>query len=114
MEKSFYSLRINAEESKYERVSEILSTRPQNLSKGWIFEVENSKEQYFDFINNFLDILENNYEKLNNIGVHKEDISIWLIYEYNDQCNLEFLPADMERLGKNGISLCVSCYEGGS
>lgn len=114
MGKSYYSLRIKTKEANYETVSQILRKQPNELSKGWIIEVESSENKYYDYINNFLDILEGNYEQLRNIGVARNDISIWVIYEYNQQCNFEFIPKDLKRLGDNEISLCVSCYEAGS
>jgi hypothetical protein len=113
MAKLYYSLRIRTQESNYDLVSEILSIKPYNLTEGWIHEIENSGNEYFDFINVFLDILEEKFDKLDKIGVYKKDITIWLIYEYNDQCNLEFQSKDLKRLGENEISLCLSCYEGG-
>ena len=113
MEKSYYSLRINTKETNYQMVSQILQKEPKDLSKGWIFEVESSDTSYFDYINEFLDILEGNYEKLESIGIVKNDISIWMIYAYNQQCNFEFIPKDLKRLGDNEITLCISCYEAG-
>jgi hypothetical protein len=113
MEKSYYSLRINTKESNYNLVSEILSVKPNDLSRGWIYEIKKEENIYFDFIESFLKLLENNFGKLADIGIHKENISIWLIYEYNNQCNLEFSPDVLKRLGDNEISLCISCYEAG-
>lgn len=114
MEKTYYSLRINTNEANYQRVSHILRKEPKDFSRGWIYEVESSETDYFDCINEFLDILEANYENLDRVGIAKNDISIWIIYEYNQQCNLEFIPKDLKRLGDNEISLCISCYERGN
>lgn len=114
MEKSIYSLRIKTQEANYQIVSKILEKNPKDLSRGWIFEVESSDTMYFDYINEFLDILEGKYEKLEQIGIVKSDISIWLIYEFNQQCNFEFIPKDLKRLGENEITLCVSCFEAGN
>jgi hypothetical protein len=114
MENTVYSLRINTKEEKYNLVSEILDVSPLDLSRGWILEVENITEKFIDFINQFLDILERKYELLSEIGVLREDISIWMLYGYNNQCNLEFRPQDLKRLGINNISLCISCYEAGN
>jgi hypothetical protein len=113
MERSYYSLRIATKECNYNKVSEILNVTPFDLSKGWIHEIEKSDTGYFDFINFFLDILEDNYERLIEIGISRENISIWWIYGYNGQCNFEFLPKDLKRLGENEISFCLSCYEEG-
>ncbi len=77
----------------------------------WCFEVqEKESDEYFDFIHHFLDMLEGKYDQLKSMGISKEDISVWLLYEYDNQCNMEFLPDNLKRLGDNGISLCVSCW----
>lgn len=111
MGKSIYSLRIHAPESKFELISKILKIELKDFSRGWVYEIETT--EYFDFINEFLNILEHNYKSLNKIGVLRDDISVWLIYGYNGQCNLEFSPKELKRLGENDISLCISCFEVG-
>jgi hypothetical protein len=60
-----------------------------------------------------MDVLEKHYEDLESIGVTRDAMSVWMLYEYNQQCNIEFNPKDMKRLGDNGITLCISCWEAG-
>ena len=69
------------------------------------------EDAYVNCIEYFLDLLEGNYEKLSLVGVERDDISIWLLYEYDQQCNMEFLPHNLKRMGENGIVLCVSCWQ---
>jgi len=71
------------------------------------------QKEYFDVIVKFLDNLEGKYEKLQELGVGNDNITVWLIYGYNNQCNMEFEQNILERLGKRGIKLCISCYEAG-
>jgi hypothetical protein len=81
-------------------------------SSRWIYEVESGEtEKYFDFINVFLDLLEGKYSELFKLSVRPENISFWMLYEYDGQCNIEFDPLRLKRLAENGISLCVSCWE---
>lgn len=108
-----YSLRIRTDSSNYCTVSDILGVEVFDFSKGWVYEVVTIDNKYFDFINEFLNMLDGKYEFLSKIGVSKNDISIWMIYEYEEQCNLEFLPKDLKRLGENDISLCISCFGAG-
>ncbi len=56
-----------------------------------------------------LDMAEKNKEKLTELGVAFSECEIWMIYYYDKQCNMEFAPDLMERMGKLGIKLCVSC-----
>ena len=108
---NFWSLKINCEDSLKDSVSVILGVKP-NIKYGWELEkIEEEEDPYVNYIEYFLDLLEFNYEKLSAIGVERTDIAIWRIYEYNDQCNMEFSPTNMYRLGSNGITLCVSCYD---
>ncbi|GGH14687.1 hypothetical protein FAZ19_07245 [Sphingobacterium alkalisoli] len=64
-----------------------------------------------DYINIFLDILEPNFDKLKKIGINRDDISIWRIYEYKEICSMEIAPQETKRLGDNGITLCIDCFE---
>ena len=58
-----------------------------------------------------LSLLEGKYERLESIGISREDISIWVLYEYEGQCNMEYDPVSMKKIGENGIVLCISCWE---
>jgi hypothetical protein len=45
-------------------------------------------------------------------GFDFDEVSIWYLYEYSGQCNMEFEPQDLKRLGNLGVRLCISCWEG--
>lgn len=114
MEVLTYELRIDAEENNYEKMSSIIGLQPKDYKYGWSCEIIfEEQEEYSDIIAKFLDSLEGKYEKLKELGIETNDITIWLIYGYNNQCNMEFEPKNLERLGKRGIKLCISCYESG-
>jgi hypothetical protein len=76
----------------------------------WSYAVDESADN-FDFINIFLDKLEPNFDELKKLGVTKDDITFWLLYEYEQQCGMEFSPNEMKRLGDNGITLCIDCWQ---
>ena len=121
--RAFYKLQINFTSSieTFNAISDILGIIPFNndILSGktlneWTYEVvQENDDPYFDFIKEFLDILENKYKKLLNLGIQKEDISVWYLYEYDQQCNMEFDPTRLKRLGENGITLCISCWDSG-
>ncbi len=91
-----------------------LSNFPDNIPSSWAYEVIDDKtDEYFDFINIFLDILETKYSELEKLNIKRSDISIWLLYEYDQQCNMEFDPQRLKRLGDNGITFCISCWDSG-
>jgi len=113
MKKSIYNLQIScSNDEQLDKVSEVLNVKPtRRAGHVWCLEVEkNGNDDYFDFINLFLDILDGKYMQLASIGISKADISLWFLYQYEDQCNMEFLPNDLKRLGNNGIGLCISCW----
>lgn len=122
--KSFDRLQIDFESSfeTYNCVSKILGLKPTNkvnsklseIPNSWQYEViENKEDKYYDFINNFLDILETKYEKLAALGIERKDITLLYLYKYDHQCNMEFDPVRLKRLGDNVITLCISCWESG-
>ena len=94
--------------------SEIFSDFPNSIPTSWTYEVVDDKpDDYFDIINIFLDILEKKYEELEKLNIKRSDILIWMLYEYDQQCNMEFDPVRLKRLGDNGIKLCISCWDSG-
>lgn len=107
-----YTLEIDSKESDIDLINTILGIKKNFTSRIWRYCVtEHEKDDYYDFINNFLDLLEGKYEQLRDINIQREDITIWMIYYYYGQCNMEFDPQRMKRLGDNGIKLCISCYQ---
>lgn len=114
MEVLTYELKIDTEKKYYNEVSSIIGLYPNSYKYGWLYDIvfEEQKE-HFDIIAKFLNSLEENYGKLEELGIKNSDISIWITYEYNNQCNMEFDPKNLKRLGEKGIKLCISCYESG-
>ena len=115
-----YVLRIACEKTVAQHISNILQIDNNNSRNNsgnnqycsWEFNIIQEKlDPPVDFINTFLNILEDKYEGLFKVGVEKSDITIWMYYEYDSQCNLEFSSQDLKRLGENDISLCISCWQ---
>lgn len=118
----YYQLFIDTDHDSetYNSVSELLGLQPtederKRISKDrystWMYMVTVSEsEPPFDFINNFLDILEPKFGELENIGVTRDKILFWMLYEYDQQCCMEFHPQEMIRLGQSGIHLNIDCW----
>jgi len=122
--KNYYKLQIAFDPSiqTFNKLTDILGVQPidnlfnfpNNIPASWAYEVIDDKtDEYYDFINIFLDILETKYSELEKLNIKRSDISIWLLYEYDQQCNMEFDPQRLKRLGDNGISFCISCWDSG-
>lgn len=119
----YHRIHIDTKDDKelYDHVSRILKVEPTIISDKedddelyslWTFSVEEEDDApYFDFINNFLDIIEPNLSKLKQKGIYQQDISFWLLYEYDQQCGMEFHPKEMKRLGDSGIVFCIDCWQ---
>jgi hypothetical protein len=108
----FWSLKIRCDDSLRDAVTAILGEDPNVKESVWELEkIIEEEDAYVNYIEYFLDLLEGNYEKLSLIGVERNDISIWLLYEYDQECNMEFSPDELKRMGENGIVLCVSCWQ---
>lgn len=118
----YYNLYIDCEDSfdTYSAVTKIMGVVPAknipskfscNLHNTWWYQVvEKERDSSFDFINIFLDLIETNFNKLAELHIKKSDILIWLIYEYDKQCSLEFHPQEMKRLGESGIAFNIDCF----
>lgn|SRR5690606_2665143 len=115
----YYRLYIDSDSKTYPLISEILGVKPLEFDKEdenrtWCYGIEENEDDelpYLDFINIFLDILEPKFTELQNIGIQRENITIWKIYGYDMQCAMEFTPQEMKRLGENGITFCIDCFQ---
>ena len=119
----YYNLYIHLENSSetYEAITEIIGVNPTKTSPSkfdtnafdtwWYQVIESEHDSSIDFINIFLDLIEPNFDKLANLGIQKSNILIWLVYEYDKQCSLEFHPQEMKRIGELGIGLNIDCFE---
>ena len=107
-----YSLKIVAPKLLDKEISQILEVEPNVPIGNWEYEIiEKDTDPPVDFIQVFMEILEPRIDRLLELGITRDDISVWLLYEYEDQCNMEFSPAQMSRLAQNEITLCISCYQ---
>jgi hypothetical protein len=108
-----YILRINCNNNKSEEITHLLNVKPTlSTCKRWEIEkVQDYNSEYIDYLNIFLIILKDKYNQLEQIGVTRDCIEIWVYYEYDQQCNMEFSPDVLKNIGDNGISLCISCWQ---
>ena len=110
--KYIYTLQIDASSEQVAEITQILGVEPNDSSTEWKYKlVEKENDEYINFTEQFTAILVGKYNKLENIGITRDDITIWMIYEYEGQCNMEFSPDEMKKLGDNGISFCISCCD---
>lgn len=110
--KYYYSLRIDIEKDKSILLDQILGVSHNMHNLNWGLEkIIESEDSAFDFIDYFIGVLKDNYSKLEKIGVSRDNISIWMLYEYDQQCNMEFSPQQLLRIGKEGLTFCISCWE---
>lgn len=111
----YYSLRIYLEdESQRNVVDSILGIASNwNATKGlWDLEIiQGENDQPFPFIDYFLSLVEGKYEQLERVGISWEGITLWMLYEYDGVCEIEFTPNELRRLGNSGITLCISCWD---
>jgi hypothetical protein len=106
----YYRLQIAVPSEKIKIIDKILGVKTNN-THSWELQHIQKEDECIHFINYFLSILDGKYNRLEEIGVTRDCISVWMIYGYDSQCNMEFSPEDMYCLGKEGIVLCISCYD---
>lgn len=56
-------------------------------------------------------MIEPKYAGLNKLNIRGNQITFCMLYEYEQQCNIALDPERLKRLGENGITLCISCWE---
>lgn len=108
----FYLLKFDKESANINDISKVLNLVPNTNNNCWEYQIEEINfDEGVDFIDIFCNILENKIEALKSIDITPADFSIWYLYEYDGQCNMEFGSKQLYRIGKLGISLCISCWE---
>ncbi|MEM6275282.1 MAG: hypothetical protein AAF735_08595 [Myxococcota bacterium] len=100
-----YTLRIDGAEAG--DITRVLG-RPSDAPGSWSYVI---KEESFDFATEFIRFVEEHLVALRDLGLDRSNTSAWVLYEYDEQCNLEFRPEQMKKLGDAGITLCVSCWQ---
>ena len=107
-----YRLQILSSKSySEEQLNNVIGVSSNFPHADWGIEIIQSDENFSGILVYFLSLLEGKYEKLESIGISREDISIWVLYEYEGQCNMEYDHVSMKKIGENGIVLCISCWE---
>lgn len=101
-----------------DQISNILKIKPNiDYFGAWNYHIgyddNDMVNEYKDFAYEFIKILDDKYDSLKSIGINREDITAWFIYNYEYQCNMEFNPQQLKMLGDNGITFCISCYDVG-
>lgn len=109
---SCYELRISSDEIQKVGIEAILgiSNGDQDFS-WWQMIIEEDEALYNGVLPHFLSLMELHIDELRGIGISSDMITIWYLYAYENQCNMEFDPEFTLRLGKLGITLCISCWE---
>ncbi|MCU7617185.1 hypothetical protein NZ698_08245 [Chryseobacterium sp. PBS4-4] len=116
----YYNLHINCKNKEtYKKITNLLGVKPIVFDESkheefetWTYQLtQKEKDKPIDFINMFLDILEPNFVALKKLDIEKSDILFWLVYEYKHQCNMEFHPKEMLRLGNSEICLNIDCFD---
>lgn len=111
---SAYILRISKKDIDLNRISKLLQIIPTTSDPFWEIEINENNPKYNSAIKYFSEILNNSANKLKSIGINSSDISVWYLYEYEKECNIEFNPDDLKILADNEIALCISCWKSDS
>lgn len=101
---TYFSIRIKTKEENFHKLDKIFFNKK-------IFEKRNFWEINLNSIKDACDILSKKNSLLEDIGIKKESITFWLLYEYDNECNLEFDTKELTILSSLGITFCISCWQ---
>lgn len=108
---SYYELQIECNNTEKKKIEDLLHKSARDYQSGWYLIIEEGSKEYFQVLNKFISIVEDNLIALKEIGIKSEQISFWYMYEYEQQCNMEFDADVMKKMGNLGVTLCISCWE---
>ena len=106
-----YELRINCDKKHKTSVEAVLGSSANDSPEGWELVIEEDSPNFVNALSIFIELISTNIVKLNQSGIKAEEISFWYLYEYDQQCNMEFSPEITRQIGNLGIMLCISCWE---
>ncbi len=108
---SEYILRIDTEREKYDSLSSLLGVVPTSTKSYWEYSIYEQSDLYPQALAHFLDLLQGGIKKIDTMGIRRDALSLWYLYEYEEQCNIEFSPYQLKGLGELGVVLCISCWQ---
>jgi hypothetical protein len=108
-----YCLRIHCpNRSVAEQLDCIFGVKGSASDGHWEYVLtEGQGDAHVDFSDVFTTMLRNTWGRVAELGVSRDDIEVWMYYEYSSQCNMEFSPSEMKRPADAGLTFCVSCWE---
>ncbi len=62
-------------------------------------------------LNTVIDVYEELRSRVNDSELDFSDVTIWILYAYDSQCDMEFDVETLTRLSLLRIYLCISCWE---
>ena len=111
--KMYFWLSLHGEHIDLPKIEEALQIKLENncIIAPEKLPVNSNCPIFYEQIAWLLDLIEKNKEILFNLGVNFSESEIWMVYNYDKQCNIEFDAVLLERMGNLGLKLCVSCEE---
>lgn len=74
--------------------------------ENWSEIVKENPTKFNQALNLFIDLIDNNLFKLSEIGISVNEITFWHMYEFEQQCNIEFGP-DITKRRFDNTTLCL-------
>ena len=109
---SSYILKIHTDKQNFNLLNDLFEYTTSSKEGVWEYGLEEDSAGFANALCHLIDLLESKQQQLVQHGFDFDEVSIWYLYEYSGQCNMEFEPQDLKRLGNLGVRLCISCWEG--
>lgn len=111
----FHNLYIDChKDSDYQSITKLLGVVPKedkDASTWWYQLCQGEGELHIDFSKVFEALLKPKMGELRKLGLTSNDMLIWIVYEYFEQCSMSFDSLELQRLGNLKIPLNIDCYE---
>ena len=108
---SKYFLRINTREEIFSKLDLIFKDQKVEREYFWELTIDEDSPHFNDALVYLTNLVSVNIEKLENLKISKDEITIWLFFEYESQCNMEFHPYQLKKLIELDSVFCISCWE---
>jgi len=94
-------------------IDSLLGTVSESRDGFWIKSIHQKEgEQGVDFTKIFRDLIEPHLSSIRQLTWSEQAISVWVLYEYDQQCNFELSADNMRDILAIEAYFCISCWEG--
>lgn len=108
---SYYEIQVKASRNAIEEITNEYGNSHREFDTSWSYIIDETAINFAEARSTILNIIRRLYEKEIIFRKDINQVIVWFMYEYVEQCNMEFSPEFLKGLSILDVTLCISCWE---